>query len=109
MPMLVETTFASGVSPVSRNASRMSSASRPAMAGLVTPGSRTANSSPPSRAMIWRSPSTAVTRDACRGAEKVVDFLEPVGVEAQHGEAFALGQGGDFLVDPAVEVAAIGQ
>ena len=42
-------------------------------------------------------------------AEQVVDFLEPVEVEAEHGETFAPGQGGDFLVDPLVEVAAIGQ
>jgi hypothetical protein len=42
-------------------------------------------------------------------AEQVVDFLEPVEVETEHGEAFAAGQAGDFLIDARVEVAAIGK
>src|SRR6202048_2618660 len=42
-------------------------------------------------------------------AEQVVDFLEPVEVKAENGETLALGQRGDFLVDPPVEMAAIGQ
>ena len=42
-------------------------------------------------------------------AEQIVDFLEPVEVEAKHGEAFAFGQRRDFLVDPGVEMTAIGQ
>ena len=41
--------------------------------------------------------------------EQVVDFLKPVEVEAEHSKTFALGQGGDFLVDPPVEMATIGQ
>jgi hypothetical protein len=42
-------------------------------------------------------------------AEQVVDFLEPIEVEAEHRETLAPAQGVDFLVDPRVEVAAIGK
>ena len=41
--------------------------------------------------------------------KQVVDFLEPVEVKAEHGETFPLGQRGNFLVDPPIEMVAIGQ
>ena len=99
----------SGTSPVMRNVSSMVSASRPAASGLAMPGIRMANSSPPSRAMIWRSSST---RGDARGdglqhgvaggvAEQVVDFLEAVEIEAEHGETLALAERRDLLVEPA--------
>jgi hypothetical protein len=42
-------------------------------------------------------------------SEQVVYFLETVEIEAEHGETFALGQVGNFLVDPGVEMAAVGK
>ena len=42
-------------------------------------------------------------------SEQVVHFLEAVEIEAEHGEAFALGEVGNFLVDPGVEMAAVGK
>ena len=67
-----------------------------------------ANSSPPSRAIIWPSSRTPLTQRAHRlqqrvaggMAEQVVDLLEAVEVEAQHGKPFAVREGRlDLLVE----------
>jgi hypothetical protein len=42
-------------------------------------------------------------------SEQVVDFLEPVEIKAEHREAVALGHRRELLVDPRVEMAAIGK
>ena len=76
-----------------------------------------ANSSPPSRAIIFAFAQDV--GDARRHrlqhgiaggvSEQVVDFLEPVEIETEHGEPFALTQGGDFLLHAGVEMAAVGK
>ena len=90
----------------------------PAAAALGTSGSRTANSSPPKRAIVSvsrrascrRGPDLVEEQVAVVVAERVVDLLEAVEVHEHHRDARAVALGGEDRLGGAVaEQRAVGQ
>ena len=102
--MLVEMLLVSGVSLVARSASRMVSASRLAAAGICNAGHQNgelvAAETRHHLALVEHRGDARSDRLKHRVAggvaEQIVDFLEPVEIEAEHGEAFAARSGRRF-------------